>query len=142
MFTRLFVKLLTVTHLFLYRATRGLVGNRITGMPVMLLTTIGSRTGKARTIPITYVRSGDNYVLTASNGGSDKNPSWFINIQRNPEAYIRLGGKKMKAYAAMADGATRTLLWAQLISSAPWYANYQKRTKRQIPMVILRLDDP
>ncbi len=139
MFTRLLVKLLTVTHLFLYRATGGLVGNRLTAMPVMLLTTVGSRTGKARTIPITYIKSGDNYVLTASNGGSDKNPSWFVNIQRNPEVSIRLRTKKIRASAVAADDVTRSLLWAQLISSSPRYAGYQRRTKRQIPMVILKV---
>ncbi|MSQ32398.1 MAG: DUF385 domain-containing protein [Dehalococcoidia bacterium] len=66
------VKLLTVTHLFLYRATSGLIGNRIAGMPGMRLTTVGARSGKRRTIPITYIMDGRDYILTASNGGSNK----------------------------------------------------------------------
>src|SRR5688572_4630282 len=131
MFTPLFVKLLTVTHLFLYRLTGGLLGNRIARMPVLLLTTIGARSGKPRTIPITYIVHEGDYILTASNGGSDKNPAWFMNIQKNPEVSIRLGGKKLTARALKVDGALRASLWLKLISSAPWYANYQKRTKRE-----------
>lgn len=107
----------------------------------MLLTTLGSRSGKPRTIPITYITSDGGYVLTASNGGSDKNPSWFTNIQKNPEVIISIRDKKLNALGATVDKTTKDRLWAQLISSEPWYANYQTRTTREIPMVMLRARD-
>ena len=133
------VKLLTVSHLFLYRVTCGLLGNRIAGMPVMLLTTTGAKSGEPRTIPITYIKNGDDYILTASNGGSDKNPSWVLNLKKNPIATIRIRGLRQKAVASQVDKTMKTLLWAKLISSAPMYTGYQERTARDIPMLALRV---
>ncbi len=139
MASRISVKLLTITHLFLYRVTGGLVGNRIAGMPVILLTTVGVRSGKPRTIPITYIMDGGDYILTASNGGSNKNPSWFLNLQKNPDVVIRVRHKKLNAVATQVDRTSKARLWAQLISLSPFYSNYQARTSREIPMVRLRV---
>lgn len=89
-------------------------------------------------MPLLYFRDGAGYVITASNGGADQHPAWFLNLQSNPQARIQVEGLTKSVLAEQATPADKSRLWAQLLETAPFYDNYQKRTRREIPMVILR----
>jgi len=108
------------------------------GMPLLLLTTVGRKTGQPRTTPVMYVRDGDDYVITASNNGSDKHPAWFYNLQASPQAQIEVPGKRLEVSASVVSPAERDRLWSQLVAQAPFFDNYQKGTTRVIPMIRLR----
>jgi deazaflavin-dependent oxidoreductase (nitroreductase family) len=122
----------------LFRLTTGRALSTLSGMPVLLLTSVGGKTGKRRTTPLMYIRDGDSYVVTASNSGSDKQPGWFHNLRASPQAHIEVPGMRLDAAASVATQAERDRLWPQLVAKAPFYDAYQHATTRLIPMVILR----
>jgi deazaflavin-dependent oxidoreductase (nitroreductase family) len=122
---------------FLYNVSGGRIGGKMDKVPVLLLTTTGRKTGKKRTLPLIYIMDGSAYVITASAGGADKNPGWFFNIRSNPQATIQVKDKHIKVMAEIAGQEKKSELWARLIEVAPNFAGYQKRTSREIPMVIL-----
>jgi deazaflavin-dependent oxidoreductase (nitroreductase family) len=130
------------THVALYRRTGGGFGGRIMNLPVLLLTTTGRKTGMRRTIPLAYLEDGPTYVITASNAGRDKPPAWFLNLRGNPHARIQVGRQTLEVTAETASADEKQRLWAELIGRAPGYARYQQRTRRDIPMVILRPTSP
>ena len=105
------------------------------------LTTTGRKSGKARTVELIYIRDGSAYVLTASNGGRPRYPGWFFNVRSNPQVSIEVQGTRRRALAEVAGPEQRAVLWAKLLEIAPFYAGYEKRTRRQIPMVLVRLLD-
>ena len=123
---------------FLYTSTGGRIGGRMNGGDVLLLTTTGRKSGKRRTVPLIYIMDGSAYVITASMGGAAKNPAWFFNIRSNPQATIQVKDKRMNVMGEVAGPEKRGELWARLVAAMPFYADYQKRTSREIPMVILR----
>jgi F420H(2)-dependent quinone reductase len=105
------------------------------------LTTTGRTSGKQRSVHLIYIRDGSAYVVTASNGGRQRPPGWLFNIRSTPEVTIQVQDKQVSALAEIAGPDKRRELWARLLSIAPFYAGYQKRTSREIPMVILRPRD-
>jgi deazaflavin-dependent oxidoreductase (nitroreductase family) len=123
-------------HTALYRATRGRVGGSMKKAPVLLLTTKGRKTGKIRTTPLLYGRDGDNLVLVASVGGAPTNPAWFHNLQ-GYKAQVQIGGETRKVKARVAEGEERERLWQLMVGIWPDYAEYQKKTTRRIPVVVL-----
>ena len=125
-------------HVFLYRRTNGAIGGRDRNMPILLLTTTGRKTGKRRTRPVMYLQDGTNYVIVASNAGMDSHPAWFWNLRHNPRVMIEVGDVKMAALAELANPTEREWLWSELVAKAPFYADYQKHTAREIPVLILR----
>ena len=106
--------------------------------PVLLLTTKGRKTGKQRTVPLLYLADGDNIVLVASNGGATKHPTWWLNLQSNPEAQIQVRGVKRRVRAEKGSSEEKQRLWPQLTAMYPGYKKYQEITNRDIPVVILR----
>jgi deazaflavin-dependent oxidoreductase (nitroreductase family) len=124
-------------HATVYRASRGRVLGRIAGMPVLLLTTAGRRTGKPRTTPLTFFRDGDDLVVVASNGGADRAPGWSLNLRRNPRAVVAIGTAEVPVTARTASAAERARLWPEIVATHDGYAAYQRRTARRIPVVIL-----
>lgn len=102
------------------------------------LTATGRKSGQPRTVELIYLRDGDAYVLTVSNGGRPSNPGWFFNLQSNPEVAIEVHGVRRRATAEVASPEKRAELWPQLTQIAPMYAGYVRRTQRVIPMVIVR----
>ncbi len=124
-------------HVRLYRATRGLIGKRVDGLDILLLTTTGKKTGIARTVPLPYFRDGQDYVLVASFGGNDKNPAWIYNIKASADVKVEVGFRRFTARAHIPEGAERERIWAQITHDFPRYLNYQKKTERQIPVVVL-----
>jgi len=121
-----------------FRWTNGRGMSTMRGMPLLLLTTVGRKTGRFRTTPVMYIRDGDDYVITASNGGSDKHPIWFYNLQASPQAQIEVPGKRLQVSASVVTPSERERLWPQLVAQAPFFDNYQKGTTRVIPMIRLR----
>ncbi len=101
------------------------------------LTTIGRKSGKERRVHLLYIRDGASYVITASNAGRERNPGWFFNLRSNPHVTIRVHGTQRNVVAEVADPDKRKELWARLVEIAPMYAGYEKRTPREIPMVLL-----
>jgi F420H(2)-dependent quinone reductase len=125
-------------QIFLYRRSGGKTMGIVRGMPVLLLTSIGRKTGKQRVTPVMYIQYGDNYVITASNAGFDANPGWFLNLQANPQTTIEVGGKTISVMARKASPEEKGRLWAELVKQAPFFEDYQKKATRDIPMVILQ----
>lgn len=122
----------------LYRASSGRIGGKMGRVEVLLLTTTGRKSGKKRTLPLVYIMDGPAYVITASAGGADKNPGWFFNVRSNLQSLIQVREKQIKVTAEVAGPERRSELWARLVELAPNFAGYEKRTSREIPMVILR----
>ncbi len=132
-------RLATGFHTFVYRLSGGRIGGRMVGSPVLLLTTIGRKSGKQRTLPLLYLADGATIVLVASNGGAAKHPLWWSNLQANPQAKIQIGPRIQTMTATLAEGEERNRLWPRLVAMYPGYADYQKRTPREIPVVLLHL---
>jgi F420H(2)-dependent quinone reductase len=122
---------------FLYNVSGGRIGGKMGKLPVLLLTATGRKSGKQRTLPLVYIMDDTAYVITASAGGADKAPGWFFNVRSNPQATIQVKDKHIKVTAEVAGSEKKSELWARLIEVAPNFAGYQKRTSREIPMVIL-----
>jgi deazaflavin-dependent oxidoreductase (nitroreductase family) len=127
-----------VLHRNIVRSTGGRVGGTGFGMPVVILTTTGRKSGKERTTVLTSpVQEGDRVVLVASYGGDDRHPAWYLNLRDNPEVTLEMKGTKrsMTAHAASAD--ERADLWPKVVSAYKGYAEYQTKTEREIPLVVL-----
>ena len=131
-------KVISRMHTWLYRATRGLIGHRAAGLASLLLTTTGRRSGAERTVALTYVPDGDDYVVVASNGGADRHPAWWLNLQAHPEASVQVGASRVPVVAHAADAEERRRLWPMLTASNPFYERYELLTARSIPVVVLR----
>jgi deazaflavin-dependent oxidoreductase (nitroreductase family) len=131
------LKTIVSISIFFYKLTGGAIGGKMQSMSVLLLTTTGRKSGKMRTIPLGSFRDGSGYVVIASYGGLPQNPAWFLNLQSNPEAAIQVRRQKIRVKAETTSPEKRQELWARLLEIAPGYANYQKRTSREIPVVIL-----
>ena len=125
----------TRLHSSVYRATGGKVGGRLLGSPVLLLTTTGRKSGRPRTIPLLYLPDGENLVVVASNGGTAGDPAWWLNLEDDPEANVEVGGRKLHVRAE--EGEERRRLWEQLVRMYGAYQQYQERTDRRIPVVVL-----
>jgi F420H(2)-dependent quinone reductase len=126
-------------HTLAYRATRGLIGHRIPGLraPILLLDHVGAKSGKRRTSPLLYIPDGERYVIVASKGGFPKHPAWFHNLRAQPDVTVQVGSAKREVRARVATGTERERLWRRAVELYGPYADYQKRTERQIPLVVL-----
>ncbi len=132
----------TGLHISLYRRTGGKIGAKFAGRtffksPFILLTTTGRRSGQPRTAPLLCVRDGDRFMVIASFGGDDRHPQWFKNLQANPEATIELYGETIPVLATVATPEEKKVLWPKVLAAYKGYANYQRKTERDIPVVIL-----
>lgn len=124
-----------------FRANQGKVGGQMEGMPLVLLTMTGAKTGRTLTRPLCYSRDGARIVVIASYGGAPHNPPWYHNLVANPVVEVEVGTEKFKARAAVTTGAERQRLFDAQARQMPFFADYQKKTKRQIPVLTLtRID--
>ena len=125
-------------HATVYRATRGLIGHRIPGLPPFLvLEHVGAKSGRRRITPLLYFEDGDRYVVIASKGGHPRHPAWYHNLRENPDVDIQVGSSRFPVHARVAGPDERPRLWRRAVEVYGDYANYQRRTERQIPVVIL-----
>ena len=131
-------KAVNVLHRTIYSVSGGRIGGSGFGMPVVILTTIGRKSGQPRTTMLTApIEDGDRIVVVASWGGDDRHPQWLLNLQQNPDVELTLRNKKRKMRAHVASPEERAELWPRVTKDHANYAGYQKRTEREIPLVIL-----
>lgn len=130
-------KLVTAVHEAVFRLSGGRLGNRIAGMPVLILTTTGHRSGQPRTTPLTYFELDGNVVVVASYGGDDRHPQWYRNLVANPAVTIERGNGKEHLTARTASADEKAKWWPTVTSTYQGYAGYQRRTTRDIPLVAL-----
>ena len=132
------IKLMSRLNTWAYRATGGRVGGKFrSGAPVMLLTTIGRKSGRRLTIPLLYLRDEGRIVTVASKGGMDHHPLWYRNLVANPAVDVQIGTETSAMQAHTASDAEKSALWPKLVAMYPDYATYQTRTARNIPVVVL-----
>lgn len=128
----------TGLHKTLFTATNGRVLGRLAGMPVLVLITTGRKSGHRRSTMLTApVQKGDSIVLVASFGGDDRHPTWFLNLRDNPEVEAVMDGRRRPMLARVATDEEKSALWPEITESYRGYAGYQKKTDRDIPVVIL-----
>ena len=131
-------KIVNAVHRPLYRLTRGKIGGRGLGMPVLVLTTTGRKSGAKRSVMLTSpLQLGDSIVLVASRGGDDQNPAWLYNLQADPEVEVEQDGRTRSMRARVADAAERAELWPRVVADHANYGSYQAKTDREIPVVVL-----
>ena len=128
----------TRIHTALYRATGGVIGARLAGIAMLLLTTKGRKTGQGRTLPLAYIPDGDDFVVVASNGGQDSDPLWWRNLQANPAGEVQVRKHVHRVRAERATGGERARLWPLLVQANPQWGRYEQATARPIPVVILK----
>jgi deazaflavin-dependent oxidoreductase (nitroreductase family) len=124
-------------HVRVYRETGGERGYHWRGTTILLLTTTGRVSGELRTTPLIHRTDGERYVVVASKGGSPQHPSWYENLQADPHATIEVRDRKIAVAASDAEGEERARLWAAMAEAWPAYDDYQAKTDREIPVVVL-----
>jgi deazaflavin-dependent oxidoreductase (nitroreductase family) len=130
-------RLVTGFHEAVFRLSNGRLGNRGFGMPVLILTTTGRKSGKKRTTMLTSpVQEGDAVVLVASYGGDDRHPQWVLNVRDNPDVEITMDGKTRRMRARIASPEEKAEIWPRVVDAYRGYGQYQQRTDRDIPLVI------
>ena len=131
-------RMMSLVNTLVFRASGGRLGSRfLRGAPVCLLTSRGARSGQWRTTPLIYLADGERVVLVASVGGMSHNPAWFHNLTRHAECRVQIGSRVREMSARRASGAEKEQLWPRLLAIYPDYADYQARTERDIPVMIL-----
>ncbi len=135
------IKAFSWLHRIVYSLTGGRLLGVVAGAPVLLLTTTGHRTGKQRTKPLLYLIEDDAYVVVASYAGRPSNPTWYRNLQSHPAALIQVNNHRLRVEAEIVPAEARTGLWPKLTAMYSGYAEYQARTRREIPIIILRPSD-
>lgn len=129
--------LLGEEHVQRYRETDGEVGYLWNGVPTLLLTTTGRKTGQSRTTPLIFNRDGDDYLVVASMGGAPSHPNWYLNLKAHPDAGIQVRAEHLPVTARTAAPGEKARLWAIVAQQWPNYDVYQSRTTREIPVVVL-----
>jgi len=131
-------RLVNLLHRTLFTVSKGKIGGSGYGMPVLMLTTTGRKSGQKRTTMLTSpLQDGDKVVIIASYGGDDRHPAWFLNLRDDPDVEITMQGETRKMKAHVASGEERAELWPRVTKDHDNYAGYQKRTEREIPVVVL-----
>ncbi|MEY2583184.1 MAG: hypothetical protein QOE09_3033 [Ilumatobacteraceae bacterium] len=131
-------KVVTRFHQLVYDLSNGKVVGKASGMPVLKLTTVGRKSGQPRSTMLTSpLVEGENVIVVASNGGDDRPPMWYSNLIANPDVDIVMNGSARPMRAQVAEGDERTRLWEALAAKHVRYAGYQRKTSRQIPVVVL-----
>lgn len=124
-------------HVDRYRETDGEEGHDWQGTQTLLLTTRGRKSGEERTTPLIYGEAGDNYLVVASKGGTPEHPAWFLNLQESPTVEVQVWGDRFRARARPATPEEKPQMWEQMVGHWPAYEDYQEKTDREIPVVVL-----
>ena len=132
------MKLFMALHVWAYRFSGGSLAGSVRGVKVLLLTTTGRKSGKAYSTPLGRFDHEGGYVIVASNGGQPSHPAWFFNLKSNPRVTVQVLDAKIPATAEILSGEGRARAWNRVIATAPSYADYERRTTREIPVILLR----
>jgi deazaflavin-dependent oxidoreductase (nitroreductase family) len=124
-------------HVKRYRETDGAEGHDWQGTTVLILTTTGRKSGEKRSTPLIYGRHGDDFLIVASKGGADEPPAWFLNLSEQPEVDVQVLADRFTARARTATAEEKPEMWKTMLERWPAYAEYQKKTERDIPVVVL-----
>jgi deazaflavin-dependent oxidoreductase (nitroreductase family) len=124
-------------HVKRYRETDGNEGHDWQGTTVLILTTTGRKSGKQRSTPLIYGRDGDDYLVVASKGGAPEHPAWYLNLTDDPDVEVQVWGERFPARARTATSEEKQRLWQTMVERWPAYAEYQRRTARDIPVVVM-----
>jgi deazaflavin-dependent oxidoreductase (nitroreductase family) len=124
-------------HIRSYVESDGREGHRYQGIPALLLTTRGRRSGRLRRTALFYGEDGDRYLVVASNGGAEHHPAWYLNLEAQPEVQVQVGPERFSALARAATAEERPRLWRQMAEIFPMYATFQAKTGREIPVVVI-----
>ncbi len=130
-------RILAQMNVFWYKLSKGRLFGSFRGAPVLLLTTTGRKSGKRRTTPLLYISEGNRLAIVASNGGRDRDPYWRQNLKTNSNAEAQVKGERYTVRAEKANTAEKGRLWPLLTKMYPSYDDYQRKTKREIPVVFL-----
>ena len=128
----------TWLHAAAYRLTHGRVLGRVGGQPVLLLETLGRRTGRRRTTPVQYLADGEAFVVVASNAGAARPPAWYLNLRANPHARVQVGARTIDVLAQEAAGQERAELWRRLTASNRYLEGAARKAGRELPLLALR----
>jgi deazaflavin-dependent oxidoreductase (nitroreductase family) len=128
-------------HVRRYQQTDGAEGHDWQGTTVLILTTTGRRSGEPRSTPLIYGRRDDDYVVVASKGGAEEHPAWYLNLAEQPEVSVQVRGDRFKAHARTATSEEKPDLWRTMIGRWPAYDEYQRKTGREIPVVVLEREE-
>ena len=132
------IRALSAANTWVYRLSGGRIGGRFRGgAPVLLLTTVGRKSGQPRTAPLLYLEDGENLVIVASKGGMSHHPIWYLNLEANPDVKVQVGSERRRMRARRALDEEKAKLWPRLVAMYGDYDTYQGRTDRNIPVVIL-----
>jgi deazaflavin-dependent oxidoreductase (nitroreductase family) len=121
----------------LYRRSGGRLGNTVKGAPVLLLDHVGRKSARARAAPVPYMRDGEDLVIVASRRGSDGMPAWWLKLRTTPTTAVQIGTERRRVVAREASAEEKAELWPGLVEMYGDYEIYQRRTEREIPVVIL-----
>ena len=128
---------ITGLHNRVYRLTGGRIGGKLWGAPVLLLDHVGRKSGRHRTTPLLYLEDGDDLVVVGSRGGSEAPPAWWLNLETQPRTTVQVGPERRQVVARTASPDERQRLWPRLVELYPSYDDYQRRTSREIPVIVL-----
>ena len=124
-------------HVGLYRMSGGKFANKMANLPVMLITTFGRKSGKPHTNPVVYIEAEQDYLVSASAGGMDWHPGWYLNLKNTPEAKIEIGDKTFNVQAVIIEGEERVRLYGKFKAASSNFSKYEKGTTRVIPVIRL-----
>ncbi len=128
-------------HVRRYLQTDGAEGHDWQGTTVLILTTTGRRSGEPRSTPLIYGKHGEDHVVVASKGGAEEHPAWYMNLSEQPEVTVQVRGDRFKARARTATAEEKPELWRMMIERWPAYEEYQRKTGREIPVVVLEREE-
>ncbi len=130
------MRVFTALNVFVYRLTGGRLMNSMMGTPICLVTMTGAKSGRKRIIPLMYNPHGGDVILVASLGGAPQNPLWYYNLLAHPEIEIQVGPVKRRMRCRQASSDEKAALWPEIVANFPSYGAYQRRTDRDIPVMI------
>jgi deazaflavin-dependent oxidoreductase (nitroreductase family) len=125
-------------HRFIYRWSGGLIGHRTPAGPMLLLSTVGRKSGQQRVNPLLYMPDGSSFVVVGSNGGRPQPPAWVLNLAATPEVGVQVGRRKLRAEAHVLTEAEREAMWPRLLGHYKGWGHYQQLTERELRVVVLR----
>ena len=135
------LRVISRVHQFIFKASRGQIGKRVDGLDILLITTLGHKSGKRHETPMPYFTHPKGYLLIASNAGASKNPAWYHNLLHEAEVDVQIGNETFRMIAQDLKGEEHLRWWQHLIKKQPRYATYQATTGRKVPIVLLKMNE-